>query len=75
MIGVIGFALWLGVVVLFLWLYGRILMRAGFSGWWALLALIPLVNLVMLWVFAFIDWPALGPPRVGGEANRIPPPQ
>ncbi len=74
MIGIIGFALWLALVVLFLWLYGRILMRAGFSGWWALLALIPVVNLVMLWIFAFIDWPALPPPRDGAEDWPMLPP-
>jgi uncharacterized membrane protein YhaH (DUF805 family) len=36
----------------------RILRRIGFSGWWAVLAFIPLVNLAALWVFAFARWPA-----------------
>ena len=38
---------------------GKILSRVGFSGWWSLLALVPLVNVIMLWVFAFADWPNL----------------
>jgi len=36
----------------------RILNRVGFSGWWSLVAVIPLVNLVALWMFAFGRWPA-----------------
>jgi hypothetical protein len=35
----------------------RILSKAGFSGWFSLLSLVPLLNLIFLWIFAFIDWP------------------
>ncbi|MGO8723310.1 MAG: hypothetical protein ACLQRM_11340 [Acidimicrobiales bacterium] len=35
----------------------RILPKAGYSAWFSLLLLIPLVNLVMVLVFAFSDWP------------------
>ena len=35
----------------------RIAKRAGFSGALSLLMLIPVVNIVLLWVFAFITWP------------------
>ena len=35
----------------------RIVSRAGFHGAFSVLALIPLVNIVMLWVFAFAKWP------------------
>jgi uncharacterized membrane protein YhaH (DUF805 family) len=38
---------------------GRVLRRAGYSPWWALLVLVPLVNLVALWVFAYVRWPAI----------------
>lgn len=31
--------------------------KAGYSRWWAVLALIPMVNLIALWVFAFSPWP------------------
>jgi len=37
----------------------RILKRAGFSPWLALLVLVPTINVICLWVFAFVDWPAL----------------
>jgi len=36
----------------------RIASRAGFSGALSLLMLVPLVNIVLLWVFAFITWPS-----------------
>ena len=32
--------------------------KAGFSGWWSLIIFVPLVNIAMIWVFAFVDWPA-----------------
>jgi len=41
-----------------------ILRKAGYSGWWCLLGFVPLVNIVMIWVFAFADWPALRDRRV-----------
>jgi hypothetical protein len=41
-----------------LYLLSRVLQRAGFSPWWALIGLVPLANLVMLWWFAFNRWPA-----------------
>lgn len=46
-------------------LIGRVLRRAGLSAWWVLLVLVPLVNLVALWVFAWMRWPAIdrGPRR------------
>ena len=47
------------VVLVFIWPYGRILSRAGYSPWLAILIVVPLVNLIALWVFAYADWPAL----------------
>jgi uncharacterized membrane protein YhaH (DUF805 family) len=41
--------------------FARIVRRAGYSGWWALLMIVPGVNVIALWVFAFIRWPALEP--------------
>ncbi len=35
----------------------RILRRMGYSRAWALLWLIPLVNIVALWILAFSKWP------------------
>lgn len=45
---------WLAVFIVPAW---RIVGKAGFPGAFALLAVIPLVNVVMLWVFAFVKWP------------------
>lgn len=49
--GVIGFAI---VFLIPLW---KILTKAGFHGAWSFIALVPLVNIIALWVFAFSDWP------------------
>jgi len=58
-----SFSIWHWVIVILLllplWFFGRALGKAGFSPWWALLGLTPVVNLIMLWVFAFAKWPAL----------------
>lgn len=54
------FYILLPIYVLFcLWLAFRIVQNAGFDGWWVLVLLIPVVNIVMIWVFAFSRWPAL----------------
>ncbi len=49
------------VLVLVVWafiaVFGRILNRAGYSRWWLLTVVVPLLNLIMLWVFAFASWP------------------
>ena len=36
---------------------GMILKRIGFSGWWSVLAFVPIAKLVGLWVLAFGRWP------------------
>ena len=51
---------WLGfavIVALTLYPIGRILNRLGISPFWSVLALIPFVNLVALWVLALSPWP------------------
>jgi uncharacterized membrane protein YhaH (DUF805 family) len=35
----------------------RVLRKAGFSSWYSLLSFLPVINVICLWVFAFIDWP------------------
>jgi uncharacterized membrane protein YhaH (DUF805 family) len=37
----------------------RILRRTGHSRWWCLLGFIPFVNLIGLWVLAYVPWPAI----------------
>lgn len=59
-----GYTMWAGhwlwvvviaiVVVIPAW---RICQRTGFPGWMGALILIPVVNLVLLYVIAFADWP------------------
>ena len=39
--------------------YWKIWSRTGHAGAWGLLMLIPLANIISLWVLAFKDWPAL----------------
>ena len=40
--------------------------RTGHSGWLCLLMLVPMVNLISLYVLAFKEWPAL--PGNGGRS-------
>jgi uncharacterized membrane protein YhaH (DUF805 family) len=47
------------VLVLYFLPIVKILQKAGYSGWWCLIVLVPLVNIIMFYVFAFADWPAL----------------
>jgi hypothetical protein len=57
-----SFSIWHWIVVLF-WLAilivptWRIVKRAGFPGALSLLGLVPVVNIILLWVFAFVKWP------------------
>ena len=37
----------------------KILGRVGFSKWWTIAFLIPIVSLVTLWIFASVRWPAI----------------
>ncbi len=46
-----------GIIVLIP--YWRIFRKAGFPPALSLLMIVPLVNLAMLYVLAFTDWPAL----------------
>ena len=43
--------------VLVLYPTGRILSRIGFSPFWSILALIPIANLLGLWILALATWP------------------
>ncbi len=50
--------IWLIVAVLFLVPSVKILHRTGHSGWWVVLWLVPVVNLIFLWIFAYTRLPA-----------------
>jgi hypothetical protein len=52
---------WITFVVMALVLLcpvGRILTRIGFSPVWAVLVLVPLFDLIGLWLLAFVEWPS-----------------
>jgi hypothetical protein len=57
------------ISILLFWLIAK---KAGYSGWWVLTMIIPLVNLIMVWVFAFAEWPVEhGPPRVTSTWKKV----
>ena len=45
------------VVIIHILIFGPIAKKAGYSRWWALIMLVPVVNLIMIWVFSFAKWP------------------
>ena len=51
-VAILGLFVWAVVAV-----FGRILSRAGYSRWWLLTIVVPLLNVIMLWVLAFAVWP------------------
>ncbi len=46
-------------IIFTLWLGSIILKKAGFDRRWVFCLLIPVVNIIIIWVFAFTDWPNL----------------
>ncbi len=46
------------VVMIPVLVFGPVVKKAGFSRWWSLILILPLINLIMVWVFAFMKWPA-----------------
>lgn len=53
----VGLVVWIAVTVVFFIAYIRIIQKAGYSGWWILVGLVPILNVVMFLVFAFATWP------------------
>jgi hypothetical protein len=58
-----GISIWQLIIVLVLvvipiLVFGPVAKKAGFSRWWSLILIVPLINLIMVWVFAFMEWPA-----------------
>jgi hypothetical protein len=68
----VGIVVAIAVWVVFLIAYVKIISRAGYSGWWVLIIFVPVVNIVMLLVFAFKEWPIQRELReLRGWANQI----
>ena len=60
--GLGGISIWQIIIILFLvvvplLMFRKIAKKAGYSGWWSLIMLIPLLNFAMIWVFALVEWP------------------
>jgi hypothetical protein len=53
------------------WLWGHIADKAGFSKGWGFIVLVPLVNIILLWVFAFARWPNLAPRSTEESQGRV----
>jgi hypothetical protein len=47
------------VALFFVWPWSKIFSKAGYPGWLSVLMLIPLLNIVLIFWFAFSDWPNL----------------
>jgi len=65
---IIGIAIWLVFVIAYI----KIITRAGYSGWWVLIIIVPIANIVMLLIFAYKEWPIQRELReLRGWANQI----
>jgi hypothetical protein len=57
----LGSLAWLAVMfVIFVLPFVLIIRKAGYSPLWIILAFIPVVNFIFLWVFALSRWPVEG---------------
>ena len=50
-------------VLVFVIPIAKVLRRVGFSGWGSILAVVPLLGIIGLWIFAFMRWPLDDKPR------------
>ncbi len=55
--GILPLLVLLAHLVAFLVASAVISRKAGYSGWWCLVTLVPFLNMTMIYVFAFIAWP------------------
>lgn len=58
--GSVSIVHWLLILIIAfvtVWPVYRILQKAGFSGWWSIIALIPLLNVIGVYVLAIVRWP------------------
>jgi uncharacterized membrane protein YhaH (DUF805 family) len=49
--------LYFAFIIFLVYCQVRIVQRAGYSGWWVLISIIPIVGIVMMFVFAYGKWP------------------
>ena len=55
-LGVLLFV-YLGILVLSVVAAVKVVTKAGYSGWWVLITVVPLVGTVFIFIFAFSTWP------------------
>ena len=48
---------YIAVIAAFFLALVRILTRLGYSGWWSLLSIVPIVNVIALWKLSKARWP------------------
>ena len=53
--GMLTVLLWAVVIIVPFW---KISIKAGYSGWLALLLMVPIVNVIYLYFLAFSHWPS-----------------
>ncbi len=53
------------LIVLPVWATSRIAKKAGFSPYWSIVVVLPFANVVLFWVFAFVEWPNVQRPSAG----------
>ncbi len=63
-----GIVIWLVFIIAYI----KIITKAGYSGWWVLILLVPIANIVMLLIFAYKEWPIQRElAELRGWANQI----
>jgi len=55
-LGIVLF-IYLGILVLSIVAAVKVVTKAGYPGWWVLIAFVPLVGTVFVFIFAFSTWP------------------
>ena len=45
------------ILILLVLPFWKIFSKAGFSGWWSLSVLLPIINLLAIYILAFSKWP------------------
>ena len=56
----------IGTFFILLFPMAKILIKAGYSGWWCIISLVPFLNFTMLWVLTYAPWPKLPEPAAAG---------
>ncbi len=72
LVGGAAIAVYIAFLVVIVIAYVRIVQKAGYSGWWVLVGIVPILNVVMFLVFAFSRWPVLRE-RDALRAGQLPP--